>query len=193
MHRVLRWLVILGAAANAWLALGYLIFAADVGSRPVSDWRVPATWLLLLLAPALTFIPLARALNAALYEVEGIAGWAAFGFVLTFITPQDTLTRTQFLVFLLPLTVVIATLATLVAYAFGVRIYRNDPRSYNFLRARRQGYIVALVLVALFLLHGIQVLNPVNGLLLVVVAILCEVFMLSRGQPVSGRSRPARG
>jgi hypothetical protein len=185
MHQVLRILLIVGAAANAWLALGYLIFVADVGSKPTFSWQVVAACGLLIVAPGLVFIPLAKALKVSIYEIEGIAGWAVFGFVLTFITPSDTLSRAEFLIFLLPLTVVIATVATLIAYAFGLRVYRNDPRRHDFLRARRQGYLAALVLVALFLLNSIHVLSVVNGVLLVVIAILCEMFMLSRGRPPS--------
>lgn len=190
MHRMLRILFILGAAANAWLALAYLIFVANVGSRPMLDWRVVATCLLLIVAPGLVFIPLARLLKVSIYEIESIGGWAVFGFVLTFITPSSVLSRSEFLIFLLPLTVVIATIATPIAYAFGLRVYRNDPRRHDFLRARRQGYLVALVLVALFLLNSIQVLSVVNGVLLVVIAILCEVFMLSRGRPPQNQPAP---
>lgn len=193
MHVVLRGLLIAGAAFSAWLMLGYLIFIQDAGSLPVSDWRVLVTCGLLFTAPALTFIPLARMLGAALYEVEGLVGWSTFGFVITFMTPGQPLTRTEFLVFLLPLTVVIATLATLVSYAFGFRIYRNDPRRRDFLRARRQGYLSALVVVALFLLHGIGVLSAVNGGLLVLIAILCEMLMLSRSRSGRGRSAPSPG
>lgn len=182
MQRILHIVFLVGAALNAWLALGYLIFIADAGSQPMLSWQVVVTCILLLVAPGLVFIPLARALKVSLYEYEGIGGWAIFGFVLTFIRPSDSLSRAEFLIFLLPLTVVIATVATLVAYAFGLRIYRNDPRRHDFLRARRQGYIVGLVLVALFLLNSIHVLSIVSGILLVVIAILCEVVMLSRGR-----------
>ncbi len=190
MHAILRILLIVGAAANTWLALGYLIFVADVGSKPALSWQVVATCVLLFVAPAVVFVPLARALRVSIYEIEGIGGWAVFGFVLTFITPNETLSRSEFLVFLLPLTVVIATVATLIAHAFGLRVYRNDPRRHDFLRARRQGYLVALVLVALFLLNSIHVLSIVNGVLLVVIAILCEVVMLSRGRQARVRHVP---
>jgi hypothetical protein len=193
MHGFLKALFIVLAGLNAWIALGYLVFVVDAGSLPASDYRVPATMFLLLLAPALTFIPLARLLNAALYEVEGLLGWASFGFVLTFVTPGPSLTRTEFLIFLLPLVVVIATIATLVSYAFGYRIYRGTAAQRDFLRARRQGYVVGLVVVALFLLHGIQVLSLVNGALLVTIAVLCEVVMLSRDRPVNARRRVQSG
>jgi hypothetical protein len=193
MHRALRIVFIVGAAANAWIALAYLLFVANVGDLPATDAQVILTCALLLVAPGLTFIPLARVLQATLYEVEGIVGWASFGFVLTFVTPSATLSRTEFLIFLLPLTVVIATIATLIAYAFGYRIYREEPRRRrDFLRARRQGYIVSLVIVALFLLHGIQVLTLVSGVLLVVVAVLCEIVMLSRDRPSRSRRTAVR-
>lgn len=187
MHRAVRILLITTAAVNAWIALGYLVLVENAGSLPAGDPKVIGTFLLLLVAPGLTFIPIARALRATLFEVEGVAGWATFGFVFTFITPGNTLSRGEFLLFLLPLTVVIATVATLVAYAFGYRIYRNTPFQRDFLRARRQGYIVGIVVVALFLLNGIQVLSLVTGVLLIVIAILCEVVMLSRARPAPAR------
>lgn len=192
MHRILKVTLIAGAALNAWIALGWLIFGQNVGSLPFSNVKVLAACALLLAAPALTFIPIARALHAPLYEVEGIAGWAMFGFVFAFVTPGESLSRTEFLLFLLPLTVVVATIATLVAFAFGYRVYRNTPLQRDFLRARRQGYLAGLVAVALFLLNGIQVLNLVTGVLLVVIAVLCEVVMLSRAQPGGARRLPAR-
>ena len=78
MQRVLHIIFLAGAALNAWLALGYLIFIADTGSRPMLSWQVIATCILLLVAPGLVFIPLARALRVSLYEYEGIAGWPIF-------------------------------------------------------------------------------------------------------------------
>ena len=192
MHRVLKTALVACAALNAWIALALLIFDQNVGALPFVNVKVLAACALLLIAPALTFIPLARALRAPLYEVEGIAGWATFGFVFTFVTPDESLSRTEFLMFLLPLVVVIATVATLVAYAFGVRVYRGTPLQRDFLRARRQGYIVGLVAVALFLLHGIQVLNLMTGALLVVIAMLCEMVMLSRARPASASRSTAR-
>lgn len=192
MGRVIRPLSITCAATAAWIALAYLVFSRDVGAMSFGHPAVLATCALLLAAPALTFIPIARALGVSLYEVEGIVGWATFGFVITFVTPGDSLSRTEFLAFLLPLTVVIATVATLIAYAFGYRVYRYTPWQRDFLRARRQGYLTALVIVALFLLNGIQVLNLMTGLLLVVIAVLCEVVMLSRVRPATARRLPAQ-
>lgn len=194
MHGAVKTTLIIFAAINAWIALGYFIFVRDVGSLPAGDVRVIATCALLLIAPGLTFIPIARALAAPLYEIEGIVGWATFGFVVTFVAPGETLSRAEFLVFLLPLTVVVATVATLIAYAFGYRIYRSTPWQRDFLRARRQGYLVGLVSVGMFLLNAIEVLTLVTGLLLVLIAVLCEVLMLSRVRParVSRSHAPAR-
>lgn len=176
----------------AWVALGWLVFVRNVGELPASNALVFLTGALLVAAPALTFVPLARVLQAPLYEVEGIFGWATFGFVITFLTPGETLSRGEFLIFLLPLTVAIASVVTLIAHAFDRRIHRHAPYRQSFLRARRQGYLAALVMVALFLLHGIQVLSLVNGTLLLVVAILCEVVMLSRDRQAPVRRVPAQ-
>lgn len=180
MHPLLKAFLFGLVAPLAWLTLGWLLFVRNVGDLPATDPLVILAGGLLVAAPALTFVPLARVLHAPLYDVEGIVGWSTFGFVITFLSPGETLSRGEFLIFLLPLTVAIASVATLVAHAFDRRIHRGAPHRQSFLRARRQGYLAALVVVALFLLNGIQVLSPVSGLLLLVVAILCEVVMLSR-------------
>lgn len=198
MHQLLKAFLFGFVAPFAWLVLGWLVFVRNVGELPATEPLVLLAGGLLVAAPALTFVPLARALGAPLYDIEGIAGWATFGFVITFMSPGESLSRGEFLIFLLPLTVAIASVATLIAHAFDRRIHRNAPYRQSFLRARRQGYLAALVVVALFLLHGIQVLSPVSGMLLLVVAILCEVIMLSRDRQepvrrVEPQPRPQRG
>lgn len=180
MHRLA---VVGGFSALAllsWGLLGWLVFAADAGSAPALAPRALAAGALLFIAPATTFMPLARLFRAPLYDMEAIAGWASFGFVLTFLAPRQAPSLAEFLIFLLPLTVALASVGTLGAYLIGLRVFRNDPRRYDFVRARRQGYLAALFLVALALLHGIGVLTAANGVLLLVICVLVEALTLAR-------------
>src|SRR5690348_13545195 len=105
MRRLVMWLVYGSIAAAAWALLGLLVFAADAGAARAMSGAQLATAALLFIAPGMTFVPLARRLRAPLNEVEALAGWASFGFVLTFLAPRPTPSLAEFLIFLLPLTV----------------------------------------------------------------------------------------
>lgn len=185
MVKALHVTLLASVALNLWIALGYLIFSRNAGEQaPLSNLAL-ITYALLILAPAVTFIPIARWLDAPLYDSESIAGWAIFGYVFAFVTPDQPISRGAFLVFLMPLTVVIATLATLVAYAFGRRLSGGKTSRSLFFQARRQGYLIAIAVVVLLLLHSFEVLSPFNGTLLVIIIVLAETLMLARSRPSS--------
>ena len=172
-------IVALGALLS-WTMLGQLILIENVGARTAFDpWRL-LFYLLLLTAPVLTFVPLARWARAPFYDLEATAGWAALGFVVALVTPADPPTLARFLLVLLPLTVALATLATLASYLVGLRVYRRDQRQHDFVRARRQGYLAAIVLVASMLLFSVGTLSPTSAVLLLVIAVLAEMFALTR-------------
>lgn len=174
-----------------WLVLGQLIFVVDVGARPSFGWGEAGTCALLILAPAVTFVPIARWSRIPLYDGEAIAGWATFGFIVTFLRPSDPPTLGQFLVFLIPLTVALATVGTLVSYAAGFRVYRSDPRRFDVVRSRRQGYVGAFFVVALILLHSIGTLTLTSGTFLLVIVALAEMFWLARGSARAKSTRAA--
>ncbi len=180
MHRVTVVGCWAGIVALAWLLLVRTIVSSGTGSE-ASGWSVMWASLLLLLTPLVTFVPIARWSRISLFDIEAVAGWATFGFTITFLRPSDPPTLAQFLVFLLPLTVSLATLGTLVSYAAGFRIYRDDPRRFDVVRARRQGYLGAFFVVALLLMHGIGTLTPTSGMFLLVIVSLAEMFWLARG------------
>ena len=172
-------IVALGALFS-WLLLWQLLVVERVDQQAAfSLWRL-LFYVLIVLAPLLTFVPIARWARAPFYDVEAVIGWASFGLVIGVMSPADPPTLLQFLLFLLPLTIAIATLGTLVSYLIGLRVYRNDPRRHDFVRARRQGYIAAMALVAGMLLFSVGTLSPTSAVLLVLVAVLAEMFSLSR-------------
>ena len=180
MNRTGQSVIVALGALLSWMMLGQLILIEDVGDRPALGlWRL-LFYLLLVAAPVLTFVPLARLVSAPFYDVEATVGWATLGFVVAVVSPADPPTLAQFLLLLLPLTLAMATLATLGSYLVGLRVYRGDPRRHDFVRARRQGYLVALVLVASMLLFSVGTLSPTSVVLLIGIAVLAEMFALNR-------------
>jgi hypothetical protein len=182
MNRTLLLGIYIAGTAFAWLTLGRLIVAGNVAERGMTSSYGLLTLLLVLVAPGATFIPLAHWARAPLYDIEGMLGWGVLALTLAFLEPSDPPTLAQFLLFLLPLTVAIATGAALLSYLTGLRVYRDDPRRHDFIRARRQGYLAAFSLIAIGLLHSVGTLSPATGTLLVAIAVLAEMFALSRAR-----------
>jgi hypothetical protein len=169
-----------------WLTLAQLVLVADVGSEPFLSPRPLLSCLLLIAAPALTFVPLARWMNAPLYEVEGILGWGILGFTVAFVDPATPPTLAQFLFFLVSLTVALATLCTLVAWLVALHQQRGVRLRRNLIRARRQGYLGAFSVVALLLLHGAGTLTPMSVILLLAVVVLGEILATTVTGPAMG-------
>lgn len=183
MLRVVHKLLWLGLCLNLWAALGVMIVVRGAGEMQLLSPLGVLTCVLMILAPALTFIPVATRLKAPLYDLEATMGWATLGFVLTFIEPADPISRGQFLIFILPLIVAVASITTLVAYLFGRRVSGGPARPEHFLQARRQGYLLAIAAVAMLLLNTFGVLTPVNGALLILVVVLAETLFQARSRP----------
>jgi hypothetical protein len=159
-----------------WLALAQLVLDADTGSESLLSPRPLLTCLLLVAAPALTFFPLARWMDAPLYELEGMLGWGILGFTVAFVDPATPPTLSQFLFFLVSLTMALATLFTLVAWLVALHQQRGVRLRRNLIRARRQGYLGAFSVVALLLLHGAGTLTPMSVVLLLTVVVLGEIL-----------------
>jgi hypothetical protein len=165
-----------------WLALAQLVLVADVGSEAgVSPRRVLAC-LLLIAAPGLTFIPLARWMDAPLYDIEGMLGWGILGFTVAFVEPDTPPTLPQFLLFLVPLTVALATLFTPLAWLVALHRRRGVRLRRDVIRARRRGYLAAFAVVALILLHGVGTLSPTSAGLLFAVLALGEALAVTVGR-----------
>lgn len=183
--RFLRISGTLVAALLAWVLVYYLIVADNVGAQPAfwSPARVVA-YITFFLAPAVTFIPISRLFHIPLYDLEAIAGWSTLLYVVTFVDPGSRPPTMVLLLFLVPLTVSLATIFTLFSYAIGYRFLRRRSQRYDFVRARREGYLIAMFGAGCLLLKLLTVLTPVNIMLLGLIIVLLEVFLLSR-QPVA--------
>ncbi|MFW6075749.1 MAG: hypothetical protein ACOC9Y_09145, partial [Chloroflexota bacterium] len=134
----------------------------------------------LLLAPWLTFLPIATRLRMPLFEYEAAIGWTTLGFVITFIPPADPLTRVHFLLLVLPLTIAVASVMTLVAYLVWHRLSGSAVTASGVVRARREGYFAAIVLVLMLLMQSLGVLSVINATLAISAAALAEALILTR-------------
>lgn len=190
MRGAVKFLLWAGLVMNLWVLLGYLVIHENAGDQAFMRPKSILTCAVLVLAPALTFIPIASRIQAPLFDLEATVGWATLGFVVTFTSPASPLERSQFLMLLLPLIVALGSMLTLVAYAFVRRLHDGDPFPGQFVRARREGYLASIVIVFLLLLHSLGILGPFNALLAVTSAVLAEALLLARGSsvPVSDAS-----
>jgi hypothetical protein len=124
-------------------------------------------------------------MSARLYVIEALAGWGCCAGMLAFVRPSSPPSIGQFLLFLVSLTVALATIGSLASYLVGLRVYRRDARRHDFVRARRQGYLAALLIVGLMLLHSVGTLSAATAFLLLAIVALAESLALTRA-----RARP---
>lgn len=197
MSKVIRALTLVGwllGSGVAWTAVYYLIVVRGVGANE-NFWaheRVMA-YVAFIVAPAVTFMPIAHRLRIPLYDLEAIIAWSTLAFVFTFVDPGKTPSMPVLLVFLVSLVMSLATILTLLSYAVGLRLFARRSQKYDFVRARREGYLSAIFCVGLVLLSVLHVLSAVNAALMGMIVLLLEIFLLSRGGQLRNRSRQVDG
>jgi hypothetical protein len=182
-HRAIPRLAWLALAALAWAAVYALVVPRNVGA--VAGFWSPiriASYLSFALAPAITFTPVARRLRIPLYDLEAIAGWSTLCFSLTFIDPGNRPPLAALLVLLVSLTVSLATIFTLVSYVVGLRLVARRSQRYDFVRARRDGYVGAMFVVGLLLLAMLGALSTINAALFGLIVLLLELVLLVRAR-----------
>jgi hypothetical protein len=173
------WLI---GSTIAWSVVYYLIVVRDVGTLASfwAPWRLLA-YVAFILAPAITFMPIAHRLRLPLYDLEAIVGWSTLAFVLTFVDPQAQPTLPMLLALLVSMVIALATVLSLISYATGLRLFARRSQRYDFVRARREGYLGAIFVAGLLLLSFLKVLALTNAALLGLLVLLLEIFLLSRG------------
>jgi len=173
--------LVLCAAALAWTGVYDFIVVRGIGGVP-GFWAPErlVAYGTFVLAPAVTFIPISRALRIPLYDLEAMVAWSTLAFVVAFVEPGTQPSLPIVLVFLVPLTMAIATIFTLISAAIGFRLLTRRSQRYDFVRARREGYLAAMFMVGCLLLALLDVLSWVNAALLALIVMLLEVFLLSR-------------
>ena len=168
----------------AWSVVYFLIVVQNVGTTESfwAPWRLVA-YLAFIIAPAITFMPIAHRLRLPLYDLEAIIGWSTLAFVLTFVDPRTQPTLPMLLALLISLVISLATVLSLISYATGLRLFARRSQRYDFVRARREGYLGAIFVAGLLLLSFLKVLAFTNAALLGLIVLLLEIFLLSRGGP----------
>src|SRR5690606_18175177 len=134
--RLIPILFLIVAAVVSWTIVYYLIVVADVGAE--RDFFAPrrlVAYAAFVLAPILTFLPIGRRLRIPLYDLEAIVGWSMLAFVVSFVDPGPQPSMPVLLLFLVPLTMALATIFTLLSYATGLRLLRRRSQRYDFVRA----------------------------------------------------------
>lgn len=172
-------------AAIAWATWGYFLFVFDIGSSSGSDpWRI-AYYALILLAPAITFTPIALRFRWPWFVPYAIVAWAAWGYLLAFVRPAPEILAGErsplsawyfFLVLLAVLTSVLAPLAHWIGLRFLVsRTHRRD-----WVRAWREALLLSLYLVGLALGRSLGLLTWPIALLSLLLLVLVEALFLAR-------------
>ncbi len=178
------------ASGISWLVVYDLIVVRDVGSQ--SGFGTPervVAYGAFVLAPAITFMPIAHKLRIPLYDLEALIAWSTLAFVLTFVDPRTSPPMWVLLVFLVSLVMSMATILTLISYATGLRLFARRSQRYDFVRARREGYLGSMFCVGLLLLSFLNVLSVISVTLMGLIVLLLEIFLLSRGGQAT---RPTR-
>ncbi len=174
-------------AGLSWASLFGLIFLLNAGDY--TNFWFPArvlTYVLLLIAPTLTFMPLGRAFGATFYGWWSLASWAVFGFVFTFLSPDPTASREQNLgALVLLLFCFFAALTSLfvpVFYGLGSVIFKRSNRTvrYDLGRAIRESVLLSIYLVFIAFQQMLGILNFLYAALLLLIALVLEMLLLSR-------------
>jgi len=170
----------------AWAAWIYFLFIFEVGAIPNfwDPWRI-VFYVLLLLAPTLTFVPIALRLQWYLFAPYAILGWAVFGFLCAFIPPPlGVLTQRQSPLaawyFFLDLFVVLTTILAPVAHVLGLRLLSSRTHQRDFVRAWREAGLLALYLVGLAIARNLGLVTWPIVLLGLLFLVLVEALFLAR-------------
>lgn len=189
LARVAIAMAVVLAATVSWYLAGLLIVRYDVGS--IAGFWTPerlVAYGLFVLAPAVTFVPLARLTRIPLLDLEAVVAWSTLLYVWTFVDPAQARGTPLVLLLFVPLTMASASVFTVCAYLLGARFALRRGRTYDPVRAHRQGYLAAMFVVGCLLLRMLDVLTPVNVGLLALIVFLVEVLFLA--QPFASERSP---
>src|SRR3954451_15909934 len=133
-------LLIAALAGLTWAGLVGLIFLLNTGQY---DFWFPGrvvVYVLLLVAPALTFMPIGRVLEFPLYGYWSVISFVIFGYVLAFV-PSDpnkgwTANASGLGLLLLSLFMVTVTIFLPIFYRLGFRLFSRKVEQYDLNRAR---------------------------------------------------------
>jgi hypothetical protein len=170
----------------AWASWIYFLFVFEVGAipNPWDPWRI-VFYFLLLLAPALTFVPMALRLKWYFFAPYAVVGWAVFGFLLAFIPPPlAVLTQRQSPLavwyYFLDLFVVLTTILAPIAHVAGLRFLSSRAHQRDFARAWREAGFLAFYIVGLAIARNLGLITWPIILLGLLFLVLVEALFLAR-------------
>ncbi len=172
-------------AAIAWAAWGYFLFVFDIGSSAANDpWRI-AYYALILLAPAITFTPIALRFRWPWFVPYAIVAWAAWGYLLAFVRPAPEILmgeRSPLSVwyFFLALFAVCASVLAPLAHWIGLRFLVSRAHRHDWVRAWREALLLSLYLAGLALGRSLGLLTWPIALLSLLLLVLLEALFLAR-------------
>lgn len=168
------------AAAAAWADMGYLLASANVGM--LEGFGHPLRilyYVLVLLAPALTFFPLGRLMSLRSFGFEATTSWSGLLLLITFVSPEAA-GLPGYLAFLTLLFGAVAAVLLPLGYALGFKLLTLRAHRRDTGRARREAYLGALFVVLSLAMHMGGFYNLLNALLLIGILALVESFALAR-------------
>lgn len=170
----------------AWASWIYFLFIFEVGAIPdLGDpWRI-VFYVLLLLAPGLTFVPMALRLRWYLFAPYAVLGWAGLGFLLAFVPPPlAVLAQRQSPLavwyYFLALFIVLTTILAPIAHVAGLRFISSRTHQRDFVRAWREAVLLSLYLVGLAIARHLGLITWPIALLGFLFLVLVEALFLAR-------------
>ncbi|HEX2911363.1 MAG TPA: hypothetical protein VH186_11175 [Chloroflexia bacterium] len=177
-------LYISGMAGFAWAGLFGLIFLYNTGNY---DFWFPGriiTYVMLLLAPALTFIPIGRMLEFPFYGYWAVISWALFGYVLAFVPTNPAAgwngNTSQISLLLIALFMVTVTIFLPIFYRLGFRLFSRRIEKYDLGRSRREAILAGLYVLLIAFLRIVGALNPIVAFAALGACVVLELLILSR-------------
>jgi hypothetical protein len=177
-------LLLVGLAGAAWAGLGGLIFLLNVGDY---DFWFPGrimAYVLLLIAPALTFMPIGQALEFHFYGYWAVMSWAIFGYTLAFVPTEPELgwnANTGAVgVMLISLFMVVVTVSLPLFYRLGFRLFSRKVEQYDLGRARREAVLMGAYVLLIAFLRIVGAATLLNGVTLLLAFIVLELLILTR-------------
>lgn len=180
-----RYMLLIAALAGlTWAGLVGLIFMLNTGQY---DFWFPGrivVYVLLLVAPALTFMPIGRVLEFPLYGYWSVVSFVIFGYVLAFV-PSDpdkgwAANAGGLGLLLLSLFMVTVTIFLPIFYRLGFKLFSRKVEQYDLSRARREAVLAGLCVLLLAFLRMVGALNLLIAFAMVLAFIVFEMLILSR-------------
>lgn len=167
-----------------WAGLAGLIFMLDIARYEFWFPGRILAYVLLIIAPALTFIPIGRRLEFPLYGYWAVASCALFGFIIAFVptNPEQgwNSNLSALLFMLLALFMVTVTVFLPIFYRLGFKLFTRKVEQYDLSRARREAVLAGCYVVLMAFLRLVGALNLLSAIALLLAFVIFELLILSR-------------